>query len=138
MKSDFLLVHSPVDLQRAYDLCKLIENYGYTCRVYDNLSCLENDCVKVRYVMLCVSQSFDNSTFLAAKQVVTQKWLSNRLAFRIHVVHFDQPILIKDPIVRSHFHGLMQFTNFYLSSTRFEKDLKKEYEKYKNWGLQIR
>lgn len=143
LKSDFLIINSEGDLHRAIKLCKLLESFGYCGSVFDiRQRCLEQCLNDVRHVLVCVSNSLGDSSFCTIQQVVTQRYLATRTIytskcnanwFRINPVHLHENIVVDDN-TRSRFLGLMQFTNFYLHYKSFEKDIRKEFEKYRTNG----
>ena len=126
--NDFLIVHSPADLDRADTLSKQLTEYGYVGRVVDKYS-IEQHLDNVRYVLLCISKHFNDDSFIELIKIVTRKWLNYRI-FRIYPVYLDKQIHVEKK-AEGHFRGLMQFTCFYHYNKFFKTDVKTEFEKYK-------
>ena len=134
-EQDFLIIHSSGDQDRATDLCKRIRSFGYCGSVYDgNGMFLSRACSKVRYVLMCVSHSFGDESFIEYKGSITRPWLLGA-RFRIIAVHLDSQIDLVNEYAKRHFLSLMRFTNLYVWSKDFEMEVRKEFEKYKRWRL---
>ena len=127
MCNDYVIVHSPADLDKANELHEMIASYGYVGRVHDNSEAIENSYSKARHVLVCVSNNIVNKTFLAIKGEVCNAWLRGK-AFRLIPVYLHSKTELTDEAYRN-LYGLASRIGFYMKSKFFEADVKRQFDR---------
>ena len=127
MCNDYVIVHSPADLDKANELHEMIASYGYVGRVYDNSEPVKRSYSKTRHVLVCVSNNIVNKTFLAIKGEVCNAWLHGK-AFRLIPVYLHSKTELTNETYRN-LYGLASRIGFYMKSKFFEADVKRQFDR---------
>ena len=129
MCNDYIIVHSPADLDKANELHEMIASYGYVGRVYDNSEPVKRSYSKTRHVLVCVSNNIVNKTFLAIKGKLCNAWLRGK-EFRLIPVYLHNKTELTDEAYRG-LYGLASRNGFYMKSKFFEADVKCQLNSWK-------
>ena len=127
MCNDYIIVHSPADLDKANELHEMIASYGYAGRVHDNSEPIKRSYSKARHVLVCVSNNIVNKTFLAIKGEICNAWLRGK-KFRLIPVYLSSKAELTDEAYRD-LYGLASRNGFYMKSKFFEADVKCQFDR---------
>ena len=114
MCNDYVIVHSPADLDKANELHEMITSYGYAGRVHDNSEPIKPSYSKARHVLVCVSNNIVNKTFLAMKGQICHAWLHGK-DFRLIPVYLHSKTDFTDEAYRD-LYGLASRNGFFMKS----------------------
>ena len=129
MCNDYVIVHSPADLDKANELHEMITSYGYAGRVHDNSEPIKPSYSKARHVLVCVSNNIVNKTFLAIKGELCNAWLRGK-EFRLIPVYLHNKTELTDEAYRG-MYGLASRNGLYMKSKFFEADVKCQLNSWK-------
>ena len=127
MCNDYIIVHSPADIDKANELHEMIAGFGYVGRVHDNSEAIENSYSKTRHVLVCVSNNIVNKTFLAMKGQICHAWLRGK-DFRLIPVYLHSKTDFTDEAYRD-LYGLASRNGFYMKSKFLEADVKCQFDR---------